>query len=171
MQVHVRTEASGDEEAIREVNEAAFGRPGEAALVDALRAAGKVTLSLVAEREGRVIGHILFTPVQIVGADQPAWQALALGPMAVLPAFQDQGIGSRLVREGLERCRALGEPVVFVLGHPAFYGRSGFSPAAARGIGSQYGAGDAFMVVELAEGALAGRRGTVRYDAAFDEVT
>jgi putative acetyltransferase len=171
MQVMIRTEASGDEPSIRAVNEAAFSRAGEAALVDRLRAAGKLTLSLVAEHEGQIAGHILFTPVQVVGEGEEAWPAVALGPMAVLPALQGQGIGADLVRAGLEHCRALGEQVVFVLGHPAFYGRFGFAPATAYGITSRYTAGDAFMVVELAEGALAGRSGAVLYDAAFDDVS
>lgn len=171
MQVQIRAEASGDEPAIRGVNEEAFGGPGEAELVDALRAAGKVTLSLVAESEGLVAGHILFTPVQVIPEREEAWLAVVLGPMAVLPALQGQGIGSQLVDAGLERCRALGEQIVFVLGHPAFYRRFGFVPTAACGIDSQYKAGDAFVVAELAEGALAGRRGTIRYDPAFADVS
>jgi putative acetyltransferase len=166
--VIVRAERRGDETAIRALNEAAFGRPDEGALVDALREAGQVTLSLVAEAAGKVAGHILFTPVEVAGDGQESWRAVALGPMAVRPEFQNRGIGSKLVRAGLEGCRELGEQVIFVLGHPAFYRRLGFTPAAAHGIQSEYTAGDAFMVVELAEGSLAGRRGTVIYHAAFN---
>jgi putative acetyltransferase len=166
----IRTEGEGDEAAIRRVNEAAFGRPGEGAVVDALRAAGAVTLSLVAESEGEIVGHILFSPVE-VRQGGASWRAVALGPMAVLPGRQREGIGSALVRTALDNCRAAGEDVVFVLGHPAFYGRFGFVPAAHSGIDSQYGGGDAFMVADLARGGLAGRAGTVFYHRAFDEVT
>jgi putative acetyltransferase len=169
--VVVRAERSGDETAVRAVNEAAFGRSDEGALVDALRAAGQVTLSLVAEAAGDVAGHILLTPVEVAGGGKPGWRAVALGPMAVRPEFQNRGIGSKLVRAGLDGCRELGEQVVFVLGHPAFYRRFGFTPAAAHGIESEYAAGDAFMLVELETGALGGRQGTVIYDAAFNTVS
>ncbi len=170
-EVTIREERAGDEAAIRRVNETAFGRPGEAEVVDALRAAGQATLSLVAEEGGEIAGHILFSPVEVRQGGEESWWAVALGPMAVLPGRQGQGLGLALVREGLARCRALGETVVFVLGYPAFYPRAGFAPAARYGIDSEYGGGDAFMVAVLADGALQGRRGTVFYAPAFREVT
>jgi putative acetyltransferase len=169
--VTIRAEAAEDEAAIRRVNEAAFGRKGEADLVEALRAAGQATLSLVAEADGAIVGHILFSPVEVRQTGREAWRAVALGPMAVLPGLQGQGIGSALVHAGLARCQAKGDVIVFVLGHPGFYGRLGFEPASHGGINSEYGGGDAFMVAALARGALAGRRGTVYYLPAFHEVT
>lgn len=169
--VIIRDEVKGDEAAIRRVNEAAFGRPGEAGVVDALRAAGQATLSLVAESAGEVAGHILFSPVEVREEGEGTWRAIALGPMAVLPGRQGQGIGSALVREGLARSRALGEEVVFVLGHTNFYPRFGFVPAARYGIDCEYGGGDAFMVAVSDDVALQGRRGTVLYAPAFREVT
>ena len=93
--------------AIRHVHEQAFGRPAEANLVDALRAHGKILLSLVAVQDDRVVGHILFSPVTIESAEG-AWPAVGLGPMAVLPALQRQGIGSLLVTTGLAECRQAG---------------------------------------------------------------
>jgi putative acetyltransferase len=169
--VTIREERQGDEAAIRRVNEVAFGRPGEAGVVDALRAAGQATLSFVAEQAGEIVGHILFSPVEVRREDDAGWRAVALGPMAVLPGRQGEGIGSALVREGLARCRALGEAVVFVLGHPGFYTRYGFVPASRYGIDSEYGGGDAFMVAVLEEGALQGRQGAVFYAPAFRDVT
>ena len=181
--ITIRPEHEGDEAAIRAVNEAAFNQPGEAALVDALRKSGGVFVSLVAEvgasvapgasvASGHTVaGHILFTPVRVLRKGAPAWDAVALGPMAVTTGWQSQGIGSALVRAGLAACRNAGAGVVFVLGHPSFYPRFGFTPASGYGIDSRYNAGDAFMLVELVPGALMARRGTVVYDPAFDPVT
>jgi putative acetyltransferase len=169
--VTIRDERPGDEESIRRVNAAAFGRPGEGTVVESLRRTGQATVSLVAEHAGEVVGHILFSPVDVRQEGRAAWAAIALGPMAVLPERQGEGIGSALVRAGLARCRALGEEVVFVIGHPGFYSRLGFVPAGGSGIDSEYGGGDAFMVATLASGALAGRRGTVYYHQAFGAVT
>ncbi len=165
----VRNEKPEDIAAIREVNEKAFGQPAEANLVDALRANGKVTLSLVAVQDDRVVGHILFSPVAIE-SEKETLAAVGLAPMSVLPEFQNQGVGSRLVRAGLDECRkALHESVV-VLGHPEYYPRFGFTPASRYGIKSEYDVRDeVFMIMELREGALAGRSGTVKYQPEFNE--
>ncbi|MCW8139428.1 MAG: N-acetyltransferase, partial [Planctomycetota bacterium] len=130
MPITVRPEAPGEVEAIRRVNDAAFGRPDEGRLVDALRGAARPFVSLVAREGDEVVGHALFTPVT-VGATS---SALALGPMAVVPGRQGVGVGSALVRAGLDACRALGHEVVFVLGHPGYYPRFGFVPAGPRGL-------------------------------------
>ena len=166
----VRNEKPEDIAAIHEVNEKAFGQPAEANLVDALRANGKVTISLVAVQDDRVVGHILFSPVTIE-SEEESLAAVGLAPMAVLPEFQNQGIGSRLVRAGLDGCRkALHESVV-VLGHPQYYPRFGFTPASRYGIKSEYDVRDeVFMIMELREGALAGRSGVVKYQPEFNEV-
>jgi putative acetyltransferase len=166
----IRAEAEGDEAAVRRVNELAFERAGEADLVDALRRGGAQLVSLVAEEGGRVVGHILFSPVT-VESDAGDWGALGLGPMAVLPERQGRGVGSALVREGLKECARLGREVVFVLGHADYYPRFGFRAAARDGIGCEFPAPDEnFMVAELRPGALGGRTGLVRYAPEFRDV-
>lgn len=166
----IRPESAGDAEAIRQVNEQAFGRPEEARLVEALREGNNVVLSLVAVDAGQVVGHILFCPV-IIEAEGNLYDAVGLGPMAVLPAFQNRGVGSALVRAGLEALRNQEHAAVVVLGHPEFYPRFGFVPASRHGIRSRYDVPDAvFMVAELAPGALAGKGGTVAYPPEFDAV-
>jgi putative acetyltransferase len=186
----IRLETKTDVVGVRRVNEAAFGRPAEADLVDALRSAGAVIASLVAEVDGVVVGHILFSPAAIVshsksgGTPTTVAQTLvpdstaagksrpiaALGPMAVLPAWQGRGIGSQLVPAGLELCRAAGYDLVIVLGHTDYYPRFGFRPAPPLGIRWEHGADAHFMVMELQPGALAGARGIVRYRPEFDGV-
>lgn len=170
----VRRERPDDLAAIRAVNELAFGTAAEADLVDALRARGQATLSFVAAEGHRVVGHILFSPVTIEsggesGGDSVA--ALGLGPMVVLPARQRQGIGSALVRTGLEACRDAGHGCVVVLGHPEYYPRFGFTRASRHGVTWEHPAPDeAFMLVELRDGALGGRGGIVRYQPEFGAV-
>ena len=168
--VHVRPEEPGDIAAIRRVNEQAFGRPAEADLVDLIRDRGKTTCSLVAISEGRVVGHILFTPVTIE-AGGTVTAALGLGPMAVQSSHQRQGIGSLLVRTGLAACRDAGHGCVVVLGHPEYYPRFGFVPASRHGVLWEHPAPDeAFMLLELRAGTLAGRGGIARYLAEFGGV-
>jgi putative acetyltransferase len=170
MRIEIRPEQEPDREAVRLLNTLAFGQPAEADLVDALRGSVQPLVSLVALLDRRVVGHILFSPVT-VGDGEEQKAAMALGPMAVLPGFQGQGIGSRLVREGLARCRQLGHGVVFVLGHPAFYPRFGFAPAAPLGLRWEHDVPEeAFMVAALEEGALDRYQGLVRYHPAFDGV-
>lgn len=166
----VRAETPADRAAVREVNERAFGGHVEADLVDALREHARPHVSLVAEEGGRVVGHIFFSPVRIEdGAG--ASEAFALAPMGVLPEFQGRGVGSALVRKGLEECRNIGQEVVFVLGHPGYYPRFGFAPAAPRGLRSEYDVPEeVFMLVELRAGALGGRTGLVRYHPEFGRV-
>ena len=161
--VEIRREESGDAAAVRAVNEEAFGRPNEADLVEALRRSGKVALSLVAVDEGEVVGHVLFTAVTLGGAERRGGWA-GLGPLAVRPEFQNRGIGSALVTAGLEACRRAGCEVVVVLGHPTYYRRFGFRPANQYSLQCEFAVPeDAFMVVELREGALEGQTGVVRY--------
>jgi putative acetyltransferase len=166
MSVTIRDESPQDCEAIRLVNEKAFGQPAEADLVDALRERGFARLSLVAEVDGQIVGHILFSDITIVSPERVV-DALALAPMAVLPAYQRKGIGSRLVRDGLDRCRGAGHRIVIVVGHPGYYPRFGFSPQLAAPLQSEY-AGEAFMALELVQDALKGVTGEVRYSPPFD---
>jgi putative acetyltransferase len=168
--VRLREERGEDCAAIHEVNRRAFPTSAEADLVDALRGAARPWISLVAEIEDQIVGHILFTPVRVVGeaGERPA---LGLAPMAVLPAFQNRGIGSRLVRAGLEACRAQGHSVVFVLGPPDYSPRFGFQPAAPRGLHYKGPEFDPyFMVAEVEPGALDGWAGRVEYRPEFDGV-
>jgi putative acetyltransferase len=166
MSVACRTEVAADIPAIRAVNQAAFGSPQEAAIVDVLRESPRRCISLVAESGGDVIGHILFSAVSLDGNE--GVRLMGLGPMSVLPAHQRRGIGSALVREGLERCRNSGCSAVVVLGHPAYYPRFGFVPAIHFGVSCEYDVpAEAFMLVELEPGALEGAAGKVVYDEAF----
>jgi putative acetyltransferase len=165
----IRDETPEDYAAVYRVNALAFGREGEAVLVERLRAA-HAHISLVAVEGERVVGHIFFSPVS-VESEGAAFEAVGLAPMAVLPEFQNQGVGSRLVRRGLEECERRGHEVVFVLGHPDYYPRFGFAPARAKGLSCEYPVPDeVFMVAELRPGALGGRTGLVRYRPEFAEV-
>ena len=166
--ITIRPETSADHESIGQVNQEAFGQDGEAQLVDALRNGGFVRLSFVAELDGQVVGHILFSDIHIV-SDGDSVDALALAPMAVVSEHQRKGIGSDLVRTGLEQCRQDGHRIVIVLGHPNYYPRFGFSPELAAPLQSQY-AGEAFMALELMPGALDGVSGEVKYSSPFGAV-
>jgi putative acetyltransferase len=133
MTITIRRETEPDSPAIREVTIKAFssselGHHGEADVIERLRANCPEVLSLVAEQEGRIVGHVLFSPVLIEG-ENLAWEGMGLAPMAVLPELQGQGIGSRLVESGLQRLAESQCQFVVVLGHPEFYARLGFEPA------------------------------------------
>jgi putative acetyltransferase len=165
-QVVIRREAPSDVDDVREVNVQAFGGPVEARIVDALRASPGA-ISLVAVAGDRVVGHIFFTPVSL-DADRPLVRVAGLGPMAVRPAFQRAGVGSALVRRGIEECRRHGYAAVVVLGHRRFYPRFGFRPAGAWGLVCEYPVPpEAFMAIELDPGSLDGRSGRVRYSPEF----
>ena len=163
--VVVRAEAVADRDAVRRVNELAFEGPIEADLVEALHRDGLVLSSLVAEIDGAIVGHILFSRMWV---DTPAGtvDAACLAPMAVEPSHQRRGIGTVLIRSGIETVTRLGERMVIVLGHPGYYPRFGFERAQAHGLTSPF-PDDAFMVLELTPGALRGAAGAVRYPAAF----
>ena len=151
------------------VNVSAFETPSEADLVDALRAQATPVVSLVAEDDGGLVGHIMFSPVTL--PEHPGLRIAGLAPMAVEPEHQRKGVGSALVRAGLEQCRQLGFGAVVVLGHPAYYPRFGFSSSRRFGIGCEYDVpDDVFMVLELQPGFLHGASGKVKYHAAFGEL-
>ena len=163
----VRCESAETEErsAVHSLNEAAFGRPDEADLVDRLHAEGTVLVSLVATLGERIVGHILFSRMWIETAGGSI-SAVALAPVVVLPEHQRQGIGKRLIRHGLDLLRRRGERIVIVVGHPEYYPCFGFFSEKARSLDSPFPA-DAIMAMELKPGALDGIRGEVRYPAAF----
>lgn len=162
----IRADQAGDRAAVHTVNLSAFETPAEADLVDALREQAEPIVSLVAEDHGAIVGHIMFSPVFLSG--HLGLKVMGLAPMAVTPEYQRKGIGSALVRAGLEQCRQLGFVAVVVLGHPEYYPRFGFAPSTRFGIRSEYEVPEqAFMAAELQPGALSGRTGTVKYHAAF----
>ncbi len=159
-------ERPDDIDAIHQLHCAAFGTGAEASLVNALREQARPLISLVAEDGDVILGHILFSPVTLLS--RPELRMMGLAPMAVDPAHQQKGIGSALVRAGLETCRELGFEAVVVLGHAQYYPKFGFGPASRFGLTSEYEVPDeAFMAVELQPGALRGSRGTIRYHPAF----
>lgn len=168
----VRSEGPEDCEAIRQVNRLAFGREVEARLVDALRQSPAFLpeLSLVAEVDHAIVGHVMFSRLEIRD-EHNSVPALALATLAVLPAWQRQGVGRALVQEGLRRAQARGHRIVVVVGHPEYYPYFGFRQARPQGLECPFPVpNEAFMALALQEGALAAVRGTVIYPPAFDEV-
>lgn len=166
----VRAEKPEEVEFVRKVNVAAFGRENEANLVDQLRDIGS-TFSFVAVESEQVVGHIFFSPVTIEGECPDDLLVLGLAPVAVLPEYQRQGIGSLLIQHGLEECARLGFKAVVVLGSPKYYPRFGFTTAKEKGLGCEYPVPDeAFMVLELQSGALKGYVGMVKYRPEFNKL-
>ena len=166
--ITIRPETPSDISAIRRVNELAFGQTNEAKLVDALRTVAQPYISLVAVAADQVVGHIFFSPVTIESG--PA-NAMGLAPMAVLPDYQKQGVGSLLVRDGLVEAQRAGFNIVVVLGHPGYYPRFGFIPASQKKLRSEYPVPDeVFMVIELEPGALKEKHGLVKYHPEFSRV-
>lgn len=173
----IRPERDGDAAAIRAVHEAAFGGADEADVVEALRESGAQACALVAEDGGRVVGHVAFSPVAIdprrddagAGAGDGAGArvrvaAIGLVPVAVRPEAQGRGVGSALIRAGLDELRRAGEGAVVVLGHPSYYPRFGFRDARDLGLAWERPCDEgAFMALELVPGALRGAGGVVRY--------
>lgn len=160
--MEIRAEDPGDIKQVREVLRSAFRTEAESRLVDALRASGQAVISLVAVRAGDVLGHILFSPVTTAPPGEA--KGLGLAPLAVRPAAQSQGIGSRLVQEGLRLCEETGYDFCVVLGDPRYYQRFGFEKASAFGIRNEYGLDEEFMIRRFS-----GRRvqGLVRYSPEF----
>jgi putative acetyltransferase len=169
----IRPYRAEDAIAVREVHLRAFEGRGEARTVELLHAAGAAPVSLVAvaNPDDRVVGHILFSPVQIdeCGPDPPLMVGLA--PVGVVPEYQGRGIGSRLICKGLEACREAGYGAAAVLGEPGYYSRFGFEQASGKGLGNEYSVDEHFMVAELSKKALDGVSGTVRYRGEFREVS
>jgi putative acetyltransferase len=166
MNAEIRVEQTVDRESIRHVNQQAFGGDDEANLVDALRDGGFVEVSLVAETDGQVIAHILFSRVKVITKIGTV-DALSLAPMAVLPEHQRKGIGTRLLWDGFDACKKLGHRIVLVLGHPKFYSEFGFSSELARRIESPFGGGEAWMALELWPDSLKGVEGRVEFSPPF----
>jgi putative acetyltransferase len=157
--VTVRCEAPADRAGIHAVHAVSFPTAFEADLVDALRRAGRLTISLVAVEDDGIVGHVAFSPVSVPGTTD----GVGLAPVAVLPAFRRRGIAAQLIRDGLAECVRRGQGFVVVLGDPHYYRRFGFLPARGRGLRDEYGGGDAFQALELRPGAIPADGGLVRY--------
>jgi len=165
----IRPETPEDVDSIRNVNEQAFGQENESKLIEKLRNRGVLTISLVAIQDGETVEHIAFSPV-VIESGLSSFEVITLAPMAVLTVYQRKGIGSQMVWAGLEECRRLGHEIIVVLGHPDYYPRFGFVPARLQGIDCEFEVPDeAWMLLELQEGALAGRQGVVRFQPEFHE--
>jgi len=166
----IRDERPVDAEAVHALLVAAFGRESEGRLVERLRASGKTICALVAEEKDRVLGHMVFSRIAVDSGEREI-PALALAPLAVLPAFQRLGIGSALVSAGLERCRMERDPRVLVVGDPVYYGRFGFVPASRFGLKCPFPVPEeAFMAIELEPAAFARVSGVVRYGHEFEDL-
>ena len=164
----IRAEETNDRDSVYAVNASAFETSSEADLVDALREQARPIISLVAEDNEKVVGHIMFSPASLSG--HPDVAVMGLAPMAVAPEHQRQGIGSALVRAGLEHCKEMGFVAVIVLGHPTYYPRFGFSPSSRFGIDCEYEVPEeVFMALELEPGTLSGKTGTMKYHVVFSK--
>ncbi len=164
----IRAATPADDAAIGEIVRSAFGRDDEARLVELLRGSGYARVSLVAERNAAIAGHIMFSELAIVTTGETAW-ALSLAPLSVRKEHQGQGVGSALVRLGLQICRDEGHQIVVVVGDSAFYQRFGFLPQLAKSLRSPH-AGPNMMAIELAPDALEGIEGELRYPPPFQQI-
>jgi len=171
----LRPEEPRDFAAIGEIHRLSFEGGNEAVLVEKLRGSRDFIpgLSLVAEFEGRAVGHVLFSRIWIRPPDPklPEEVALALAPLAVHPDFRDKGIGSELVTQGLKACRQNGYSLVVVVGEQSYYGRFGFIPARPKGLEVPFPVPErAFLVAEIIPRPGPGVKGTIRYPQAFLDV-
>ncbi|MBD2075938.1 N-acetyltransferase [Phormidium sp. FACHB-592] len=166
----LRPETESDYAAIATVVTQAFGQANEAQLIDRIRSSDRYcpSLALVAEQEGAIVGHILFSYVDLVGEESRS--ILSLAPVAVQPAVQKQGIGSALVQAGLTVADSLGEALIVVLGHPQFYPRFGFKPSVEYAIESPFPVPDAAFMVKPLQHFHVAYRGRVVYPSAFNDV-
>jgi putative acetyltransferase len=163
--MNIREEAPTDRLEIDALLREAFGRDDESELVSRLRQDGVIGAALVAEADGKIIGHLVLSrlPTQMDG--RPV-RTLALAPMAVRPQHQRRRVGSRLIEAAIADAKRIGTEAIIVLGHPAYYSRFGFSAELAAKLAAPF-AGPAFMALELVPHALAGTRGAVAYPPAF----
>ena len=166
----IREEELADTEAIWNINADAFETEAEANLVNVLRDSGCTFISLVGEVDNKAVGHILFTPVELTGNSNKL-KIIGLAPMAVLQQYQNKGIGSNLVKTGIELCKSKGYDAVVVLGHPGYYPNFGFVPSVTYGIKSEYEVPDeAFMMLELVPNSLKNHQGIIKYHELFNSV-
>ena len=165
--IEIREERADDVVAIRDVNKRAFGQEQEGNIVDALRSNGAALLSLVATLNAQIVGHIMYSPATIADVT-----GAALGPMALLPEHQREGIGSKLVEAGSQKLKAAGCPFIIVLGHTNYYPRFGFRPASTLGINCEWDVpADVFMVLVLDQAKMHGVSGLAKYRHEFSTVS
>lgn len=168
LMILIRREEPIDIPTIRRVNKRAFNGLVEARLVDLLREANKATISLVATFDNQLVGHILFSHITIE-LNPKNMRGLGLAPIAVLPEYQKQGIGSKLITYGLEESRSKGYDLVVVLGHTSYFPRFGFKRASFHGLSNEYKVDESFMALELKDGVFASVGGKVKYQPEFKE--
>ncbi len=164
--MNIRLETPADHSAIRNITDEAFKGAAhssgtEGAIVEKLREAGSLTVSLVAERDSEIVGHVAFSPVAI-GNDREGW--FGLGPVSVIPDLQRKGIGGALIEDGLSRLRTLGAKGCVVLGDPEYYGRFGFKPQP--GVNFEGAPPEYFTILVFGE---ASASGSAVYHSAFYE--
>lgn len=164
----IKAATDADLPAIARLHDAAFGTPHEGKLVADLTHADLAAVSLVAREEGAIVAHILFSPL-VIEVDDDTVMGLALAPLAVIPARQNRGIGTKLTQAGLVATAQHGWQAVVVLGQPTYYSRFGFSTALAQGFESPF-AGPYLMALELAPGVLSGRKGRIIYAPPFADL-
>ncbi len=160
----IRFEQPGDASAIDAVQQAAFPHPEEARIVELLRADGDLTISIVAEIDGRCVGHVALSPIRLAG--QPT-AGLGLGPIGVVPECQGQSVGSQLMQAALAASAQAGYEWIILLGNPRYYQRFGFTPASAYGLTNIYDNSDAFQIVILPGGSAPASGGLIEYAPAF----
>lgn len=171
--MNIRCETRLDYEKIAEVNNFAFGQGNEAQLIAEIRSSDRyiAALSLLAEVDGEVVGHILFSYIDLIMESiQEILPVLSLAPVAVLPKFQKQGIGSALIQTGLAKADKMGEIMVMVLGSPSFYSRFGFVCSVVYGIECPFEVPADFFMVKVLRNYQPGYKGRVVYPLAFLEV-
>ena len=161
--VAVRFERHDDVSAIHTLHASSYPTDAEARLVDLLRQAARLTVSLVAVADGSVVGHVAFSPV----AAATGAFGVGLAPVAVVQSHRRRGIAAQLIEAGLDACRSLGVGWAVVLGKPTYYERFGFRPASAFGLSDEFKGGPAFQVVELLSGGLPSGAGLVKYSPEF----
>ncbi len=171
MTIIIRQEMASDHEKVYEINRLAFNQENESKLIERIRESNNHVpeLSLIAEIDDKIVGHIFFSKITIVG--DSTYDSLALAPMAVTPEYQRKGIGSKLVAKGLEKGKELGFNSIIVLGHKDYYPKFGFQRASKWGIKCPFEVPDeVFMAIELTEKALDGKSGIVQYPDEFNDV-
>jgi predicted N-acetyltransferase YhbS len=170
MNTTIRKEEVKDHKQIYEVNKLAFQQENESKLIEKIRKSENFIpeLSIVAEIDNRIVGHILFSKIKIIGDSD--YESLALAPMAVIPEFQKRGIGSELIKKGIDKAKELGFDSIIVLGHKEYYPKFGFQRASKWNIKCPFEVpDDVFMAIELTEKAFEGKAGTVKYPDEFNE--
>ena len=168
--MQIRAEKQTDQQAVFDLNLAAFEGQGEARLIDLLRNRSKLSLSLVAEVGDQIVGHIAFSPVTVEHSGQTIAHGIGLAPVAVKPEMQKQGVGSALILEGIRQCRERGVGFIVVLGDPGYYNRFGFDPASNYKLEDEFGGGNAFQVYVFKDTAIPFIGGLVKYAPEFNEL-